>query len=74
MSEEEKKTLYELINKGWQYGKYFYDNKPNTPLEYDKFVNVGNDMLKAQQKGTKEHRFLKRLLEAVKEYCDSEWS
>lgn len=68
-----KKTLYGLINQGWQLGKYFYENNPRTPLEYDKFVKMGNEMLKTQKSGTKEHRFLKRLLVAVKEYCDSEW-
>jgi hypothetical protein len=73
LSEEEKKTLYELINKGWQYGKYFYDNKPNTPLEYDKFVELGNEMVRAQKKGSKEQIFIKRMIEAVKQYCDSEW-
>lgn len=73
MSETEARVLYELINKGWQLGKYYFNNKPNTPLEYDKFTDFGNDLLKTQQKGTKEYKFLKRMLEAVNEYCDSEW-
>ena len=73
MSETEARVLYELINKGWQLGKYYFNNKPNTPLEYDKFVELGNEMVRAQKKGSKEQIFLKRMIEAVKQYCDSEW-
>ena len=62
-----------LITYPWELGKYYFNNKPNTPLEYEKFTDFGNDLLKTQQKGTKEYKFLKRMLEAVNEYCDSEW-
>lgn len=62
-----------LITYPWEFGKYFFQNKPNTPLEYDKFVELGNEMVRAQKKGSKEQIFLKRMIEAVKQYCDSEW-
>lgn len=42
-----------LITYPWELGKYYFNNKPNTPLEYDKFTDFGNDLLKTQQKERK---------------------
>ena len=72
-----KKKLYDLITIGWELGKFFFSNDFKTADDYNEFTNFGNELLKkvALEYGTsgKEYRFMRRLLVAVNEYCDSEW-
>lgn len=63
----------QLMTIPWELGKYYFNNMPDTPEDYNKFTEFANELLKTQKPGTKEYTLVKRMLAAVNDYCDDHW-
>ena len=68
-------TYKKLMGLAWNFGKYYFSNKFDTPDQYSDFIDYGNELLATVNKKTneKEYDFLRKLLVAVNDYCEQVW-
>jgi len=67
---DEFKKMMVLV---WEYGKYYFNNPPQTPDQFGELTEMANGILKLQKPNTKEYTFVKNMLIATNDYIDSDW-